>query len=66
MEDLQSAKEMQALTTPFLDKGFVFEYSYQKGGDSSCVYIYRFQKGLPYVPLSTSAKKIDDNANICR
>lgn len=51
MEDLQSAKEMQALTTPFLDKGFVFEYSYQKGGDSSCVYIYRYKKGRAYFDL---------------
>ena len=51
MEDLQSAKEMQALTQPFLDKGFVFEYSYQKGGDSSCVYIYRYKKGRAYFDL---------------
>lgn len=51
MEDLQSAKEMQALTQPFLDKGFIFEYSYQKGGDSSCVYIYRYKKGNSYFDL---------------
>ncbi|MBR2023126.1 MAG: hypothetical protein IJ996_01240 [Clostridia bacterium] len=51
MEDLQSAKEMQALTTPFLEKGFTFTYSYQKGGDSSCVYIYRYQKGKSYFDL---------------
>ena len=51
MEDLQSAKEMQALTAPFLEKGFTFTYSYQKGGDSSCVYIYRYQKGKNYFDL---------------
>ena len=51
MEDLQSAKEMQALMKPFLDKGFSFEYSYQKGGDSSCVYIYRYKKGRSYFDL---------------
>ena len=51
MEDLQSAKEMQALTKPFLEKGFTFEYSYQKGGDSSCVYIYRYKKGKAYFDL---------------
>ena len=48
MEEVQSAKEMQALTQPFLEKGFVFEYTYQKGGDSSCVYIYRYKKGKNY------------------
>ena len=51
MEDLQSAKEMQALTKPFLDRGFVFEYTYEKGGDSSCVYIYRYRKGRNYFDL---------------
>ena len=51
MEDLQSAKKMQELTQPFLQKGFVFEYSYQKGGDSSCVYIYRYKKGKNYFDL---------------
>ena len=51
MEDLQSAKEMQTLTAPFLGKGFTFTYSYQKGGDSSCVYIYRYQKGKNYFDL---------------
>ena len=51
MEDLQSAKEMQALMQPFIEKGFIFEYSYQKGGDSSCVYIYRYKKGKHYFDL---------------
>lgn len=51
MEDLQSAKEMQAFTQPFLEKGFVFEYTYEKGGDDSCVYIYRYKKGKNYFDL---------------
>ena len=51
MEDLQSAKEMQTLTQAFFEKGFVFEYTYQKGGDSSCVYIYRYKKGQSYFDL---------------
>ncbi len=51
MEDFQSAKEMQALMQPFLDRGFTFEYAYQKGGDSSCVYIYRYKKGGSYFDL---------------
>ena len=51
MENLQSAREMQGLTKAFLDRGFVFEYTYQKGGDSSCVYIYRYKKGRNYFDL---------------
>ncbi len=51
MEDLQSAQEMRALTQPFLDSGFTMEYTYQKGGDSSCVYIYRYKKGGSYFDL---------------
>ena len=35
-------------TLPFLEAGFTFEYFYQKGGDSSCVYICRYKKGKDY------------------
>ena len=42
---VESAERIQSLMQPFLEKGFSFEYTYQKGGDSSCVYIYRFKKG---------------------
>ena len=45
MNEVQSAEIIKKLTAPFLEKGFAFEYFYQKGGDSSCVYIYRFKKG---------------------
>ena len=31
-----------------MEKGFVFSYFHEKGGDSSCVYIYRFQKGKDF------------------
>jgi len=37
------------LTAPILEKGFAFEYLYQKGGDSSCVYICRYKKGKDYL-----------------
>lgn len=49
MNEVQSAEKIKALTAPILEKGFTFEYTYQKGGDSSCVYIYRFQKGRDYL-----------------
>ena len=45
LQGIESAQRIQSLMQPFLDKGFSFAYTYQKGGDSSCVYIYRFQKG---------------------
>ena len=48
MNEVQSAEEIKRLTAPFLEKGFSFEYFYQKGGDSSCVYIGRFKRGKDF------------------
>ena len=48
MNEIQSAEEIKKLTAPFLEKGFAFTYFYQKGGDSSCVYICRYQKGKDF------------------
>ena len=48
MNEVQSAEQIKKLTAPFLEKGYSFTYFYQKGGDSSCVYICRFQKGKDY------------------
>ena len=45
LQGVESAQKIKGLTEPFLEKGFSFSYTYQKGGDSSCVYVYRFQKG---------------------
>ena len=42
------ADDIKELMSPFLEKGFVYEYFYEKGGDSSCVYICRFRKGRDY------------------
>ncbi len=42
------ADDIKVLMTPFLERGFVFEYFYEKGGDSSCVYVCRFKKGKDY------------------
>ena len=47
MEKNQLAIE-QAMKNAFsglLSRGFTYQYTYEKGGDSSCVYIHRFQKG---------------------
>ena len=51
MNEVQSAEKIKKLTAPFLEKGFSFAYFYQKGGDSSCVYICRFQKGKEFFDL---------------
>ncbi len=48
MNEIQSAERIKTLTAPFLEKGFAFEYFYQKGGDSSCVYICRYKKGRDF------------------
>ena len=48
MNEVQTAETIKKLTAPFLEKGFSFEYFYQKGGDSSCVYICRFKKGKDF------------------
>lgn len=45
MNEIQSLENVKNLMQPFLEKGFVVEYLQQKGGDSSCVYIYRFKRG---------------------
>ena len=48
MQQLEISEEIQNLMQPFLEKGFSFRYFYEKGGDSSCVYICRFQKGKDF------------------
>ena len=49
MNEVSSAEEIKKLTAPIIQKGFSFEYFYEKGGDSSCVYICRFKKGKDFV-----------------
>ena len=49
MNEVITAEIIQNLTAPIIEKGFTFTYFYQKGGDSSCVYICRFQKGKDFL-----------------
>ena len=43
------AEQIKKLTAPFIkERGFSFKYFHEKGGDSSCVYICRFQKGKDF------------------
>ena len=48
MNEVSSAEEIKKLTAPIIEKGFSFEYFYEKGGDSSCVYICRYRKGKDF------------------
>ena len=48
MNEMLMPEHVQKLTAPILEKGFIFEYFYQKGGDSSCVYICRYKKGRDF------------------
>ncbi len=43
-----TADTIKELLAPLLERGFAFEYTHEKGGDSSCVYIGRFRKGKDF------------------
>ncbi len=63
--EVQSAEEVKRLTAPFLEKGFAFEYTYQKGGDSSCVYVYRFKKGKNYFDWRETSGAYEIHLVVC-
>ena len=65
MNEVVMAKNVQKLLMPFLEKGFTFEYLYQKGGDSSCVYICRFKKGKDYVDWREVSGGNEINIVVC-
>ena len=65
MNEVQSAEQIKKLTAPFLEKGFTFTYFYQKGGDSSCVYICRFQKGKNYFDWRENSGGNEINIVVC-
>ncbi len=48
MNDIFTAETIKNLLAPLLERGFTFTYTHEKGGDSSCVYIGRFQKGKDF------------------
>ncbi len=48
MSEFFTAETVKNLLAPLLEKGFAFTYTHEKGGDSSCVYISRFQKGKDF------------------
>ena len=50
-KELAIEKELKTLFSWVLERGFSYEYTYEKGGDSSCSYIYRFKKGKDFFDL---------------
>ncbi len=48
MSEVFTAETVKKLLAPLLEKGFAFTYAHEKGGDSACVYISRFQKGKDF------------------
>lgn len=50
-EELAIETQMKKDFALFIEKGFSYEYTYEKGGDSSCAYIYRFRKGRDYFDI---------------
>ena len=48
MNDIMTADKVKNLMQPLIDKGCFFDYFYEKGGDSSCVYICRYKKGKDF------------------
>ena len=47
-QETERDEEIKAQFAFFLERGFTYQYLYEKGGDSSCSYIYRFSKGRDY------------------
>ncbi len=43
-----SEKTVEEMLSPLIERGFALRNFYEKGGDSSCVYIQRFQKGKDF------------------
>ncbi len=48
MSEVFTAETIKNLLAPLLERGFSFTYTHEKGGDSSCAYIGRFQKGKDF------------------
>ncbi len=48
MNGVFKTDDIKNLLAPLLEKGFVFSYTNEKGGDSSCSYISRFRKGKDF------------------
>lgn len=54
------AEQIKKLAAPFIkERGFSFKYFHEKGGDSSCVYICRFQKGNDFFDVRETSGRYE-------
>ena len=65
MNEVITAETIKQLTAPLLERGFTFEYLYQKGGDSSCVYICRYKKGRDFLDWREVSGGNEINIVVC-
>jgi len=65
MNELEIEKQMKERFAFFLERGFTYRYFYEKGGDSSCVYIYRFQKGRDFFDIREVSGGNEINIVVC-
>ncbi|MBQ9118005.1 MAG: hypothetical protein IJY11_02260 [Clostridia bacterium] len=47
-KELERDREIKEQFAFFLERGYTYQYLYEKGGDSACSYIYRFSKGRDF------------------
>ena len=65
MNDIMTADKVKDLMKPIIDQGCIFDYFYEKGGDSSCVYICRFKRGKDYFDWREVSGSDDINFVTC-
>ncbi len=58
MRDMLVIEKIQNLMMPFLKRGFVLEYFYERGEDGANVYVCRFKKGKEYFDWREKGREI--------
>ena len=62
MNEIQSANQIKTLTAPFIEKGFAFEYFYQKGSNITEERL-RFDFNLPQPMTAEQIQAVEDMVN---
>lgn len=64
-KDLERDREIKEQFAFFLERGFTYQYLYEKGGDSACSYIYRFSKGRDFFDVRELSGGEELNFVVC-
>ena len=64
-KDLERDREIKGQFAFFLERGFAYQYLYEKGGDSACSYIYRFSKGRDFFDVREVSGGDELNFVVC-